>query len=128
MGAGLIDVALLLLLDAVVIILTLRLTGLDMRSFRMLPSAPLAAFLVLMDGGYLVVLTGAGGQTFGDMVFGIRVTDLSRRPVTMSVAFARAVGLVLAVVPLGAGVLWMCVDPHRRGLHDRLAGTRVQQV
>ena len=128
MGAGLVDVMLLLLLDAVVISLTLRLTGLDMRSIWLLPAAPLAAFLALLDGGYLVLLTVAGGQTFGGMVFGTRVADLSGRPVTMSVAFARAASLALAVVPLGAGVLWMCVDPHRRGLHDRLAGTRVQQA
>ncbi|SVA90071.1 uncharacterized protein METZ01_LOCUS142925, partial [marine metagenome] len=51
MFAGLFDLALLLLLDVVVVSLTLRLTELDMEAFGVLPVLPLAAFLLLLNGG-----------------------------------------------------------------------------
>ena len=62
MFAGLFDFALLSLLDAVVVGLTLRLTGLGLEAVGVLPVLPLVAFLLLLDGGYVVLLTGVGGQ------------------------------------------------------------------
>ena len=40
-------------------------------------------------------------------------------------ALLRFGGLVLAVLPLFAGLLTMLVDDRRRGVHDMLAGTVV---
>ena len=128
LAAGLFDAALLASLDAVVIVLTLRLAGLNLQAVGELPVAPLAAFLVLLDAGYVVVLTFAGGQTFGKMAFGMRVVDRAGRPVTTSVALVRSLGYLVSVLPLGLGVVWMFVDTDRRALHDRLAGTRVLVV
>jgi uncharacterized RDD family membrane protein YckC len=126
--AGSVDVALLLGLDALIVGLTLRLAGFTFESFGVLPVVPLAAFLILLNGGYLVVLTAIGGQTFGKMVAGIRVVDIDGRPVRGTAALVRATTFVLSLVPAGAGLVWMCSVKDHRGLHDRVAGTRVVVV
>ena len=128
MFAGLFDFALLSLLDAVVVGLTLRLTGLGLEAVGVLPVLPLVAFLLLLDGGYVVLLTGVGGQTFGQMVLRIRVVDLDGGSVTFSTALVRAVALGLVVLPLGAGVAWVFVDSKRRSAQDQIAGTRVRRI
>lgn len=128
MFAGLFDLILLLLLDAVVVGLTLRLTGLDIDSVGVLPVLPLLAFFLLLNGGYVVLLTGVGGQTFGQMILCIRVVDLGGGPVTISTALVRAVALGLAMLPLGAGIAWMCVAARRNTMQDRIAGTRVKRA
>ena len=125
LAAGLFDTVLLASLDAVVIALTLRLAELDLQSLDTLPAAPLAGFLILLNGGYVVVLTLAGGQTFGKMVCGVFVVNRAGRPVTTSVALVRALGYLVSVLPLGLGFVWMFFDTDHRALHDRLAGTRV---
>jgi uncharacterized RDD family membrane protein YckC len=128
LAAGLFDTVLLASLDAVVIVLTLRLGELDLQSLDTLPVAPLAGFLILLNGGYVVVLTLAGGQTLGKMAFGVRVVDRTGCPVTASIAVVRALGYLVSVLPLGLGVVWMFLDTDRRAWHDRLAGTRVLMV
>ena len=128
LAAGLLDMALLACLDAVVIVLTLRLAELDLQSLSTLPVAPLATFLILLNGGYVVVLTLAGGQTFGKMAFCVRVVDRVGHPVTTSIALVRGLGYLVSVLPLGLGVVWMFLDTEHRALHDRLAGTRVLMV
>ena len=128
LAAGTIDVTLLLALDALVVWLTLRLAGLGVASIEVLPAAPLAAFLLLLDGGYLVVLTATGGQTFGKMVAGIRVVDTDGRSVSNAAALMRATTMVLSLLAAGVGLIWMCTVRDRRGLHDRIAGTLVVVV
>ena len=128
LAAGLLDTVLLASLDAVVIVLTLRLGELDLQSLDTLPVAPLAGFLILLNGGYVVVLTLAGGQTLGKMAFGVRVVDRAGCPVTTSIAVVLAFGYLVSVLPLGLGVVWMFLDTDRRAWHDRLAGTRVLMV
>ena len=128
LAAGLVDVGLMVSLDAVVVVLTLRLAGLDVGSLGAVPLVPLAAFLILLNAGYVVVLTLAGGQTFGKMVFGVRVVDQTGRRVTTSVALLRAIAYLVSVLPLGLGIVWMFLDSERRALHDRVAGTRVLLV
>jgi len=128
LAAGLFDAALLACLDAVVVVLTLRLAGLDLPSVGALPLVPMAAFLILLDAGYVVVLTVAGGQTFGKMAFGIRVVGRAGDPVTVQVALVRSFGYLVSLLPLGLGFGWMFLDSDRRALHDRLAGSRVMVV
>ena len=128
LAAGLFDTVLLATLDAVVIMLTLRLTGLGLQSLSTLPVGPLVAFLILLNGGYVVVLTRTGGQTFGKMAFGVRVVDRAGRPVTTAVALVRALGYLVSVLPFGLGLVVMFFDTQGRALHDLLAGTRVLMV
>jgi uncharacterized RDD family membrane protein YckC len=121
-GAGLCDLALLAALDALVVWLTLRLTGLDLRSLGALPLPPLVTFLCLLDAGYLAGLTAAGGQTIGKMAWGLRVADADGGPVPLPRAMART---FWTPVSLTVGIVWTLRDREGRALHDAISGTRV---
>lgn len=127
LAAGCCDLALLAGLDAAVVWLTLRLTGLDLQSLDALPLAPLAAFLCLLDAGYLVGLTAAGGQTIGKMAWGLRVADADGGPVSLPMAVARTLWTPVSMT-VGVGVVWIGLGREGRVLHDVLSGTRVVAV
>jgi len=109
-------------------VLTLRLAGLELSAAGQLPLVPLTLFLLLLDGSYVVLLTAAGGQTFGKMLFGLRVVDATGGLVSISTAAYRVLGSALSMAPLGLGWVWMVFDQEGRTLHDRLTGTRVRPV
>jgi uncharacterized RDD family membrane protein YckC len=76
--------------------------------------------------GYFVVFWSSAGQTPGDRVMRIRVLMAGGgEPPRPARAVVRMVGLLLAALPLFAGLLTILVDDRRRGLHDMLAGTVV---
>lgn len=123
--AATIDLLILGAVDAVVIYFTLRICGLTVQDLAALPKGPLIAFLLVQNGGYLVAFT-AGGQTLGKMIAGIRVVSAEPSS-TLDVGHAlvrEAMWLVLAA-PAGLGFLPALFTRDHRGLHDRLAGTRV---
>jgi uncharacterized RDD family membrane protein YckC len=128
-GAALIDLALLGGIDVMVLYFTLKICDLTFGELWLLPAAPLLSFLLLLDGGYLATFVAAGGQTIGKMATGIRVVPadpaarLSER-VTFGHAIVRAVAFFVATLPAGLGLLPALFGDHR-GLHDRLADTRV---
>ena len=124
-GAALIDIVLVTATDAVVLYLTLATAGLTLDQTSLIPRIPMAAFLMLMNGGYLVVFTAAGGQTIGKMVTGIRVIRDDAQPVDLAGAVLRAAGCVLSVVTVGLGYLPALLTADRRALQDRVSGTRV---
>jgi len=129
-AAGLVDVVVLGTVAVIVVLLTLRLSALTMAEWQVLPMVPLAAFLLLVCGGYFVLFTAAGGQTIGKMVTRIRVvTDTHgaapARAVPFSTAMVRAMACFGSVAALGAGFLAVLFSPDRRAFHDRVAGTRV---
>ncbi|MCA1649468.1 MAG: RDD family protein, partial [Acidobacteria bacterium] len=74
--AACIDLLILVPLDAAIIYFSLRLCGLTTADIRLLPPLPLGAFLLLLNGGYLVMFIAAGGQTIGKMATGVRVVPL----------------------------------------------------
>ena len=125
LGAGVLDAALLSSVDVAVVVLILRLVGLDLQSFGLIPPLPLAVFLLVLNVGYVLVLTATGGQTFGKMVFGLRVVHREGGAVNPSAALFRIFGLLLSLLPLGFGFFWILLDSERRALHDLLAETRV---
>jgi uncharacterized RDD family membrane protein YckC len=123
--AGLVDAAILLGLDAVVVWLTLRLLGLDFSDWPRLPLAPLAGFLFLLDTSYLVTFTAASGQTIGKSMAGLRVVTQAGARVPFGHAVVRSAVVLLCAAPAGLGLLPIFLDAAGRGLHDRIAGTRV---
>jgi uncharacterized RDD family membrane protein YckC len=128
--AGIIDLALLVAIDAAVIYLTLRVLGLGYAEVGILPPVPLIAFLLLLDGGYLAIFTAAGGQTIGKMSTGIRVVPGAGRGlrVPLGTAVVRAAAYLASLLPLGLGLAPIVLTADRRALHDRLADTRVVQA
>lgn len=96
-----------------------------------------------VDGVYVIVLTVFGGQTIGKRLMGTRVVadhgGPTALPISWGTSFVRwAVLTVPAAVPVFGAILavavplaalgMMVLDGLGRGLHDRLAGTRVVDV
>jgi uncharacterized RDD family membrane protein YckC len=125
MLAGLVDLALLAVVDAAVVFATLRATGLELSAVDRLPVAPLAVFLLLLAMGYFTMCTVLAGRTFGKSLFGLAVVEHGGRPVRLAPAVVRAAIQVVTVPAAGIGFLPALVGADRRALYDRLAGTDV---
>jgi uncharacterized RDD family membrane protein YckC len=87
---------------------------------------------VLAGGGWLIVVAAyfaafwaSTGQTPGMRLMRVRVLAPSGGPPSLVRSLVRVVGLVLAIIPLGAGFLPALVDSRRRALPDYLAHTTV---
>ncbi|CAN5730531.1 hypothetical protein BH18ACI5_BH18ACI5_09210 [soil metagenome] len=127
--SGLVDVCLLLAIDFGVLRATMRICGLTYAELPLLPIAPFAAFLLILNGGYLAAFTAAGGQSVGKMLGGIRVVPddamASTDRVPLGQAVLRAAAYLLSALPLGVGFLPAIFSTDKRAFHDRLAHTRV---
>jgi uncharacterized RDD family membrane protein YckC len=122
-----IDVCLLTLVNLAVVHFTLAVCGLTFADADALPLAPLLAFLLTLNAGYVVLFTGLLGQTLGKMAAGIEVVRERRERMDLQHAAVRAAAMVAALLPAGIG--WFAgLVGNRRGLHDRLAGTHVVRV
>lgn len=126
-GAGAIDAALLVALDASILYLTLRVSGLSntVDDVRVLPPIPFVGFLALLAFGYAAAFTVAGGQTIGKMLMSVRVIGDDGRPLDAAGGMLRAAGWMLVPLTLGLSYVPVLVTSDHRALHDRLAGTRV---
>ncbi len=87
---------------------------------------------VFASGGWLIVVAAyfasfwtTAGETPGMRLMHVRVVAPSGETPSLLRSLARFVGLVLAIIPLGAGFLPALVDSRRRALPDYLAGTTV---
>ena len=98
---------LLLGIDAAVVYLTLRVTGLQntLDDLRVLPPVPFVGFLGVVAFGYVAAFTVAGGQTIGKMVLGLRVIGDDGRRVDAAGGMIRALGCMLVPVTLGLSYL-----------------------
>jgi uncharacterized RDD family membrane protein YckC len=124
-SAVVIDLLILAVVDLAVVYFTLQICGLSLADLDILPKAPLVAFLVVQNGGYLVTFT-AGGQTLGKMASGIRVVAADDdRPLDVTQSLLRTIVWVMLAVPAGLGFVSAFFTRDHRGLHDRCAGTRV---
>ncbi len=123
--AAVLDIVLMACIDAVVVYMTLKLSGLAITEWSKLPVAPLAGFLFLLTGGYVVAFTVACGQTLGKMAFGIKVICVDGNPVGFGTGVLRATAYLISILPCGIGFVVGLFDPQDRTLHDRVALTRV---
>ena len=123
-AAALIDLLVLGAIDAAVVYFTLRLAGLDFRNITLLPWPPLAGFFLLLNGGYFVTFAAVGGQTIGQMAFGLKVVGDDGTPLAFGTATLRTLAWLFSALPLGLG-LWFALSGDHRTLHDRLTATRV---
>jgi len=123
--AAAIDLLVLGAIDAVVLYFTLQICGVTLGEWALLPRTPLVGFLLVQNIGYLVAFT-AGGQTLGKMAAGIRVVPAGREPaIDFGQASVRTLIWIALAIPAGLGFLTAVFNREHRGLHDRLAGTRV---
>lgn len=128
-AAGVIDLMLLVGIDAAILFLTLKVTGLQstLEDLRVLPPVPFVGFLALLAFGYVAAFTVAGGQTIGKMMLSLRVIGDDGRPIDAAGGMLRALGCMLVPATLGLSYLPALFTSDHRAIHDRLAGTRVVQ-
>lgn len=126
--AGLFDVLLIAAIDATVIYLTLAVAGVRPADIQTLSLVPLVAFLVLLNGGYLIAFTVANGQTIGKMLTGVRVVNDEGERVDVGRAVLRATGCLVSLLTAGIGYLPAFFSSDARALQDRFARTRVVRV
>jgi uncharacterized RDD family membrane protein YckC len=125
--AVLIDHLILFGIDAAVVYFTVRMAGLSMNEWRLLPLAPMLTFLGLLKVAYFYAFTAVGGQTIGKMAVGTCVVADNGAPVDAARAMRRTSAGVLSCLLLGLGFIPALFGDHR-ALHDRLAGTRVVRL
>lgn len=90
------------------------------------PAIAIGAGTWILTGAlYLVSFWALAGQTPGMRFVRIRLDAAGSRRIGLRRAARRLVGLALAVLPLGLGLLGVVFSDHRRGWQDRLAGTDV---
>ncbi|HKY20706.1 MAG TPA: RDD family protein [Vicinamibacterales bacterium] len=123
--AALVDASIISVLDSVVLYFTLRLCGLVTGEIFQLPILPLAAFFLLLNGGYFIAFTAVGGQSIGKMALGIKVIAEEDGAVPVGRATIRTLAYLVSALPFGAGFLPGVMSADRLALHDRLAHTRV---
>jgi len=130
LAAAAVDGLLLAVLSTGVLWITMRWTGLSLAQVALLPVLlPIAAFVLLMALGYLLMFTAASGQTLGKMALRLRVVGHVAETgtdelLTARQAAYRSVLTIPSVLALGVGFLPALVGDHR-AVHDRLAHTRV---
>lgn len=95
---------------------------------RTIGLAVAAVAYVLWTLAYFVWFWSATGQTPGDRVLQIRVVTPDGDRFGARRAAVRCLGLILAVLPLCAGLLLILFDAKRRGFQDRFAGTVVVEA
>jgi uncharacterized RDD family membrane protein YckC len=129
LGAALVDLVVIGAIDASVLHFTLRICGLQYSELRVLPIAPFAAFLLLLNGGYFAAFTAAGGQSIGKMLTGVKVVpadiDYWTDRVPLGQAVLRSAAYLVSALPAGLGFLPALFGAEKRAIHDRLAHTRV---
>jgi uncharacterized RDD family membrane protein YckC len=126
-AAGLTDHAILFAIDLIVLYSTLRMAGLTMSDWQLLPVWPMLAFLALLKLSYFGAFTAACGQTIGKMAAHIRVVS-DDVPLDPARAIQRTVVSAVSLLSLGAGFIPALLDPDHRALHDRVARTRVVEL
>ncbi len=80
---------------------------------------------ILIGSAYLATFWALAGQTPGMRLLGIRIEAGGSRRLGMRRSIRRVIGLGLALLPLGLGLIGVIASDRRRGFHDRRAGTEV---
>ena len=84
-----------------------------------------AAFTLFISVVYFIWFHGLFGRTPGKRLLGLKVIQVSGRPMTLGVAFLRWVGSLVSQLALCLGYLWVAFDPRKQGWHDKIAATLV---
>ena len=128
-SALILDHAILIGIDVIVLYLTVRIAGFQFNEVSFLPPLPLAFFLGLLKVAYFSVFTASGGQTIGKMAFRIRVVNQEMVAVDSACALRRTAASLLTLLTLGFAYIPVLLgSAGRRSLHDHLAKTRVVSV
>jgi uncharacterized RDD family membrane protein YckC len=124
-GAAMLDLGMLLVVDLLVLYFTLRMAALPFGEWQVLPLVPFVLFLLLVKVAYYWAFTAIGGQTIGKMAMRIRVIADEGAALDPTTALRRTILAATSVLTLGAAFLPALVRRDRRAVHDQIAHTRV---
>ena len=65
------------------------------------------------------------GQTPGKMLLNIKVIRTNGSNISLGYALLRYLGYIVSGVVFGLGFLWIAIDSHKQGWHDKIADTYV---
>lgn len=85
--------------------------------------AALAGTLFVVSYGLL--FWSLGGQTIGDLLFGVRVVRSDGSRLSFGRALLRMIGAYISGIALFLGFFWALFDSQHQGWHDSLAGSVV---
>ncbi|APV43518.1 putative membrane protein YckC, RDD family [Dehalogenimonas formicexedens] len=83
---------------------------------------------ILVSGIYFVGFWVWRGQSLGMMVAGIKVIQTDGSQVDIGRAVIRYLGYLISFIPLFLGFIWIALDSHKQGWHDKLAETYVVKI
>ena len=125
---GFIDFSFLVLLLLGLAYLTTNLLSQPLRTLPGPAVTALGCVGFLLAAGYFLFFGSLSGQTLGKLLTNSRVVDPLGQPLGFGRAFVRTLGLVVSILPLGAGLVGLWSDIGRRAWHDRLASTKVVRI
>ena len=125
LGAAMLDLGMLSVVDLFVLYFTLRMAALSWAEWQVLPLVPFVAFLLIIKVAYYWAFTAIGGQTIGKMAMRIRVIADDGIDIDPATALRRTVLAATSVITLGLAFLPALVRGDRRAVHDHIAHTRV---
>jgi uncharacterized RDD family membrane protein YckC len=108
-------------------LLAARIWGVEAEREAALQGA-VAAFTLLFTAAYAIVLHSLAGQTIGKLVVGVQVVGDDGEPPRPGAALLRYLGYFASLFTFGIGFLMAGLRADKRGLHDLLAGTRVERL
>lgn len=125
-SAAIIDHGILAAIDVTVVYFALRMAGLQMSDWTLLPPLPMVTFLSMIKFAYFWAFTAVSGQTIGKMAVQISVVpDTHDAVMDGNCAFRRTLAGVASILTLGLAFFPLLFVADRRVFHDRVAHTRV---
>jgi uncharacterized RDD family membrane protein YckC len=85
-------------------------------------------YLLLIAGIYFIWFWTHGGQTLPMQTWKLRVVTADGHRLHFKQALARYLFAVIGIFLLGCGIIWALFDRDHQFLHDRLAGTRIENA
>jgi uncharacterized RDD family membrane protein YckC len=121
--AGMVDCSAVLVASAAFALVFVRITG-GMPTSKLAPvvGAAVVAFLWSM---YQYMFIVYGGTTPGLQVSGLALRDFSGERMRREARRNRAIGMIVAALPLGLGFVWAALDQDMLCWHDRMSHSYV---
>jgi uncharacterized RDD family membrane protein YckC len=123
----------LIILDIVIVTLSIAIRAMLGTSLNPLVPSIAASLIGLpvnlaLAGFYQIYLVGKYGATPGKMALKLRIVQPDGSPIGYATACGRMFAIIVSFLCCYVGVLMVAWDSEKRGLHDRMCGTRVIQI
>ena len=84
--------------------------------------------MLLSSFAFFSIFWMKSGQTLGMQAWKIRVQNADGSPVSLKQSLIRCALAPVSMAALGAGYLWMLMDPEKKAWHDKVSGSEVVRV